>query len=311
MDESMKKVIDESLYACSVCSKKFTSYFEYQDHQLSHDGELVFSCSKCNKVFCKRDELAEHNRNHKVHCNLRNVKVLPDSLASHLQKHSDSRGCCDYNNGHTSKAAQEEYFKLRHAGIKAFACDICGKRVNCESSMDRHMAYHHSARPYRCKFCNFSSKSISILNVHTSRMHETKRCVCELCFKWFKSELSLKQHMKRMHSPKNYICDVCGKGYMNKSNLKTHIMKKHTRETLYDCSTCGRDFFTMKELKEHMRIHKGGCLSCPKCGREFFYKKHLERHMLTCAPRDKHRKIACWRLKSSASLPNSSLGSFM
>lgn len=28
----------------------FDSFFDYQDHQFTHNGQLVFCCSKCDKV---------------------------------------------------------------------------------------------------------------------------------------------------------------------------------------------------------------------------------------------------------------------
>ncbi|KAJ8965051.1 hypothetical protein NQ314_004452 [Rhamnusium bicolor] len=306
MDESMKKIIGDNVYACNICSKDFTSFFDYQDHQETHNGQFAFSCSKCDEMFSERKKLVDHDTNHKIICDICKIKVLPKSLAAHLQKHTDKHKCIKCNARHSSKAALEKHVKARHKGEKGFVCYICGKQNSCQTSMKRHIAYHSSERPFNCQFCHFSAKSINILKVHTSRKHLGQQCVCDICAKFFKSELSLKSHKKRMHNPRKHICNVCGKAFTEKFNLNNHTLKKHSKQRIYCCKMCGEEFFTVKKLKEHMHIHRQGCASCPTCGKEFFYKKYLEKHMVNCSLGVQRNSSKSCSLRSSRSLPNAS-----
>ncbi|KAK9721949.1 Zinc-finger associated domain (zf-AD) [Popillia japonica] len=274
-------IIGSNIYKCDICPKSFDAIADYHEHQNDHNGEMVFSCDKCEMIFDQRALLVEHDYKHQIACDICNMKVLPSSLRAHQLMHTDTYKCSTCNSRHTSKASLEKHIQARHTQQKGFVCHICGKQNSCQSSMNRHMAYHSSERPYKCKHCDFTAKSLNIVQVHTSRKHFAEKCVCEICAKIFKSQPSLIQHMKRIHSNKRHPCSVCGKEFIEKYNLNKH-MKKHIGQRLHECKICQKEFFTVRKLKEHMHSHKEGCVSCPKCGKEFFYKKYFSKHVLKC-----------------------------
>ncbi|KAJ8918912.1 hypothetical protein NQ315_016814 [Exocentrus adspersus] len=291
INESMNEVIENNVYTCGICFKNFKSFFEYQDHQDTHNGQLVFSCTKCDQVFSERKLLVEHDASHKVSCQVCNKMVLPKSLAAHLKKHTDLYRCLQCSLTHTSKSSLETHVKARHAGEKGPVCHICGKQSSCQSSLNRHLAYHSSARPYRCSFCDFSTKSQAVLKVHVTRKHLAKQQTCEECGKVFKSEVSLKQHVSKMHRPRKHHCHICVKTFAEKYGLKQHILRKHSKQCTYECKVCNEVFSKTRDLKEHMHSHRQGCVSCPSCGKEFFYKKYLERHMVKCVSSTARREF--------------------
>lgn len=217
--------------------------------------------------------------------------------------------CIECDLSHTSKASLEKHIKARHTGQKGLVCHICGKQSSCQSSLNRHLAYHNSKRPYLCKHCDFSTKSRSILKVHVSRKHLGTQKPCGECGKVFKSEISLKQHAMRMHSLRKHVCHICQKAFTEKHSLDKHILRKHSKQSLYECKVCDGEFHTIRQLKEHMHSHRQGNVSCPNCGKKFFYKKYLERHMIRCKPllEGERLKERQYCLKSTISLPSSSM----
>ncbi|KAF2899101.1 hypothetical protein ILUMI_07072 [Ignelater luminosus] len=285
IDDAMREIIGENVYVCEICRQEFQSFFEYFDHQEVHNGELVFKCSKCLEMFSSRQSLVEHDARHKIPCKICKLEVLPKSMSAHLLIHTDVYKCSECGMRHTSNASLEKHIKARHIGIKGFVCHVCGKQSSCQSSMNRHMAYHSTERPYKCKYCDFCAKSLNIVQVHTSRKHFAEKCVCEICAKLFKSQPSLIQHMKRIHTARKHICDICGKAFIERYNLNRHL-KKHAGQRLHECKLCHKEFFTIRKLKEHMHSHRQGCVNCPKCGKEFFYKKYYNKHVLKCTKTD-------------------------
>uniref|UniRef100_A0A6P7FXV1 Telomere zinc finger-associated protein-like isoform X2 n=1 Tax=Diabrotica virgifera virgifera TaxID=50390 RepID=A0A6P7FXV1_DIAVI len=273
---------ERCIYQCDICQKKFDIFFDYQDHQESHNGEFVFCCSKCSEVYANRTDLVEHENNHRVGCPICQKLVLPKSLEAHMKKHSDIFKCNICDSRHSSKAAMEKHMRARHEGLKGYICHVCGKQNSCQTSMNRHLASHLQNKPYTCNLCSFATKLETLLKVHISRKHSSEKCMCNICENWFKSKFSLKRHQNRMHNPKKYRCNHCGKHFREKFNLTQHVQSKHSKQRVYECKICHREFYTTQHLKNHMHTHRSGCVSCPKCRKVFAYKKYLEKHMIKC-----------------------------
>ncbi|CAH1173747.1 unnamed protein product [Phaedon cochleariae] len=288
LDETMRKQMEGNSYTCDICSKVFDSFFEYQDHQHSHNGHFVFCCSKCDQTFSSRNDLVEHERNHKVSCETCNSQVLTKSLEAHMKKHTDKHKCTECDSRHTSKASMEKHYKARHTDIKGYVCHICGKQNSCQSSMKRHIASHFSDRPHQCKSCTFSAKSKTVLKVHESRKHSNQKCVCEVCEKVFKSTLSLLQHKKRIHNPKKHQCHVCDKAFTEKYNLSQHLSRKHLKQRIHECGECNKEFATVRQLREHKFEHRKG-------------------HKVSCLPKSTHSELQKSDVKSVTSMPNTSI----
>ncbi|XP_057666167.1 zinc finger protein 77-like isoform X3 [Diorhabda carinulata] len=248
---------------------------------VDHD-ESISETREIKEVFSSRSEIVQHENNHKVSCVICRTEVLPKSLDAHMIKHTDIFKCSTCGSRHSSRAALENHFKARHAGLKGYICHMCGKQNSCQASMNRHLATHLQIRPFKCKMCNFATKSKTILSVHVSRKHSNEKCNCEICGKLFKSKFSLKQHKKRIHSPKKFVCKQCGKSFSEKFNWNQHMIKKHSKERVYECRVCHQEFFTSNNLKNHMHVHRTGCVNCFKCGKVFIYKKYLEKHLMKC-----------------------------
>ncbi|KAK4883134.1 hypothetical protein RN001_006453 [Aquatica leii] len=285
LDDTIKKIIGNNVYVCDICKKEFSFFFDYQDHQDSHNGCLEFKCNKCEEIFDTRERLVDHDSRHKVSCHLCFIEVLPKSMPAHLLIHTDIFKCTECGVRSNSNASLKKHIKARHIGVKGFVCHICGKQSSCQSSMRRHMGFHSTDRPFQCQYCDFCAKSMNIIKVHTARRHFAEKCVCDICAKIFKSQPSLLQHRKRIHSNQKHVCDICGKAFIEKYILTKH-MKRHVGQRLYECKLCNKEFFTVRTLKEHMHSHRQGCVNCPKCGKEFFYKKYYSKHVFKCTKTD-------------------------
>ncbi|GJQ69264.1 hypothetical protein Trydic_g6404 [Trypoxylus dichotomus] len=100
-------------------------------------------------VFDERKLLVQHDSKHRVTCDICNMEMLPSSLRAHLFIHTDIHKCPICDTRHTSKASLEKHVQARHTKQKGFVCHVCGKQNSCQSSMNRHMAYHSDERPYK------------------------------------------------------------------------------------------------------------------------------------------------------------------
>ena len=64
---------------------------------------------------------------------------------------------------------------LVHAGMRPFACDICGKRFTQKSTLEGHRRIHTGEKPYSCNICEFNFKPAPAANVHQLHIHQAVR----------------------------------------------------------------------------------------------------------------------------------------
>ncbi|KAG5876203.1 hypothetical protein JTB14_001946 [Gonioctena quinquepunctata] len=69
--DEMKKKLYEYIYTCSICSRSFHTFFEYQDHQHLHNGQLAFHCSNVMRFF--RIEMSWWSTRRIIKCLVKNV----------------------------------------------------------------------------------------------------------------------------------------------------------------------------------------------------------------------------------------------
>jgi hypothetical protein len=66
------------------------TFFDYQDHHSTHNGQFLFTCEKCTQVvFRNRGDLLDHESKHKISCHICSLQVLPKSMSAHLLIHTD------------------------------------------------------------------------------------------------------------------------------------------------------------------------------------------------------------------------------
>ncbi len=89
----------------------------------------------------------------------------------------------------------------KHAKVRAFECDTCGKRFQTRLNLVRHQTLVHEGRPYMCTHCE----------------------------RTFKTQEKLQKHLDTVHSPgvTPLACPLCGGCYGKRSTLSRHVTSVH------------------------------------------------------------------------------------
>ncbi|KAJ8944086.1 hypothetical protein NQ318_019424 [Aromia moschata] len=87
----------------------------------------------------------------------------------------------------------------RHAGLKPFACNECGRKFSLRNSLNRHKMIHSGVKPYKC----------------------------EVCEKRFSQSGILARHMRIHSGEKPYPCPACPKEFAYKHHLQGHVRSHH------------------------------------------------------------------------------------
>lgn len=83
-----------------------------------------------------------------------------------------------------------------HTNEKPLKCDICLKRFNDRSSMNKHVrTMHVDFKPHKCSVCDKNFASTSHLSEHMVKHTNQRRFQCEKCNKKFAFRSSLNKHM--------------------------------------------------------------------------------------------------------------------
>ncbi|XP_072021352.1 uncharacterized protein [Amphiura filiformis] len=189
---------------CEKCSKKFSSKYYLNQHELTHKGELPFSCDLCDKRFLCKGTLETHvillhtdERPHK--CDICGAafklkKILMRHISTHTKEAPYKCPNCDKC---FSRRGSLNRHELIHTGEKPFKCELCDKCFTQKSTLTLHMMGHNNERPYQCSKCDKSFRKKSHLTRHDSVHTGKKRYYeCKVCKKCFAEKYCLVEHEK-------------------------------------------------------------------------------------------------------------------
>ncbi|KPU79903.1 uncharacterized protein Dana_GF18167, isoform B [Drosophila ananassae] len=122
--------------------------------------------------------------------------------------------------------------RLRHLGVKNFACEICNKRFVTKHLLTLHERVRHlGERPYPCGYCQLCFFTSSARNCHERLQHiRDKRYQCDECGKQFNTPTFLKRHLFAHTGQKPHSCETCSVSFSRTEYLKNHLRsKKHQK----------------------------------------------------------------------------------
>ena len=219
---------------CTQCSKKMSSFKEYQEHvNEQHYGVWKYRCGfdNCGEIFDSAIECRSHTSS------IHHKKIV---VSTGLPK------------------------KVRDTSKKV--CEICGalvtttyiKRHVCKSKQKE----RQQAKTYPCTKCKqvFPSESERVKhkrNIDTP-CHKYFMTFCQLCGKSIALGARM-NHMISFHTKpedKPFKCTTCGKGFNQRNHLKDHI-NIHTGEKPYKCLYCPSAFASKGTHAMHQKGHLG------------------------------------------------------
>ena len=97
---------------------------------------------------------------------------------------------------------------IKYTAEKNYVCNVYGKRLKRQNSLNRHLRLHSGTKNYGCGVCDAIYYTASALRNHKLNRH--------------------------MEVEETSLCTFCGKGFTNMAKRELHIIL-HTGEKRYKC----------------------------------------------------------------------------
>ncbi|XP_055633012.1 zinc finger protein 492-like isoform X2 [Toxorhynchites rutilus septentrionalis] len=258
-------------FICHHCPKKFSTLFNLERHEKSHESELP------------EDQLPQKKRNLCYVC--QKEHETKEELHEHLCIHADmlpyTCGECEKPVRVISVRLLNKHYQLHQemeTGI--IKCMYCPARFHSLSGCRQHERGHIEGQHIKEAEARaeFESKK---LNVKVIIVDGLKRYECDYCKKSYSLLATLRRHTNSHTMEKIYVCKTCGKTFNKASSLTLHE-KVHSDFKPYKCETCGKGFKETIRLIEHRRIHTGEKPFQCHCGMAFRKKHILKEHKQAC-----------------------------
>ena len=232
------------------------------------DDQVNNICHFCSKKFISQKAFNVHMKTHLM-------KYLPNDGKDFVC----AQNGCDFRSGdqHVFVRHTNEHKKPKRENIdnklvsEPRVCDLCGKQLSSEHSLQR----------------------------HNQSFHVTKAFVCRLenCDKRFSTEVAFKRHQYECHlMEKRFVCDHPGCQYRTgmADRLKRHRLN-HLDNKPIACtvSGCAKRFVDNNFLRVHLESHKTERIfSCPQegCHRTYTSQLYVNNHVNKV---HREKRIAC------------------
>ncbi|XP_070143658.1 transcription factor Ouib isoform X2 [Drosophila kikkawai] len=129
--------------------------------------------------------------------------------------------------GHSFKNSTNlKMHKLRHSGLKDFACTSCDQQFVNPYLLKVHIRVRHlGERPFACRFCERKFFTSGARTYHQRTQHIRDGSYrCDLCSNVFNTKSDLNSHKYSHRKP--FQCEVCNVSFSRRCNLKHHYASK-------------------------------------------------------------------------------------
>lgn len=191
----------------------------------------------------------------------------------------------------SSKADLDKHMLVHNAGMKPYACPVCGWRFHLLHNMKRHLVTHEESgdievgtadelleaveatatkQPTMISPNNQGSISANVDGMispisATSSLDQSEQSgvsvnsaghmKCNICNKWFTEAVALTRHMEVHSADRPFSCPICGWRFKQMHNMKRHMLT-HSGAKPYSCDFCDKSYTDNYSLKQHVaKVH--------------------------------------------------------
>ncbi|KAK7493787.1 hypothetical protein BaRGS_00014928 [Batillaria attramentaria] len=218
---------------CHICGKHFKYPNALKEHMKAHAGIRGLVCELCGKSFVRISALCTHRK--LSHGHGKQTKGS-DQDQSHKVKEKwpqkprpklDKLQCRECKTTLADIKTWRTHME-EHKLSRTIFCEICGKGVKTQSSLQKHKQQHQAKR-FQCDVCSKPFTYKCNMQKHKETHNEDRPFVCEFCQKAFKSENAVNRHKALHIEDRQFKCHICGKGYTRGNNLERHVQTMHPR----------------------------------------------------------------------------------
>jgi KRAB domain-containing zinc finger protein len=221
---------NEIQYICDICQEIFDKYKNYKSHKSAHKLPKEYRCTyeNCDKVYSRSNGLAEHVQNYHINpifnCAYENCDrkfKTEKELTDHIDyKHLKTKKfTCSYENCTAAFPLNKtllRHVKLVHQNVKNFTCNICNKKFQTLSHLQRHVNTHNDEYNFPCNTCDGKFKTNYELIAHVNRIHK-----CFICETFLETKNDLLIHLNEIHK------QDCLKIQKKKEHEISKLLDKH------------------------------------------------------------------------------------
>ena len=188
-----------------------------------------------------------------------------------------------------TKKELENHVIVHNAGMKPYACPVCGLRFHLLHNMKRHLVTHEESGDIEVGTADglleaVEATATKVPNNNSGGVttNASGHMKCNMCNKWFSEQSALKKHMEIHSAKRPYACPLCGWRFKQMHNMKRHLLT-HSGAKPYSCDFCDKSYTDNYSLKQHVaKIHPDIASSLP--------------HMMI-TPRNKNKPMAAPQAK--------------
>jgi len=189
-----------------------------------------------------------------------------------------------------TKSDLEKHMLVHNAGMKPFACPVCGWRFHLLHNMKRHLVTHEESGDIEVgtadelleaveatatKQPSLTATGLGNISANvdgmispisaTSSLEQPEQAgvsvnssghmKCNLCNKWFTEAVALSRHMEVHSADRPFSCPICGWRFKQMHNMKRHMLT-HSGAKPYSCDFCDKSYTDNYSLKQHVaKVH--------------------------------------------------------
>lgn len=172
MAASRMKVSKLMMHECQLCSLKFETVKQLEEHSVSHSIDLTEDDSTSRKSKSTKQKNDKKHRSHdKNHGGVKIRFKIPMRPSKHSHSSSSHRHS---SSQHGSKSnSKVEHSKTERTSRHDYKCPICEHRFQSQGALSVHVKWHDIKKvQYKCPGCSLVFIKKDYMNEHIRHSHE-------------------------------------------------------------------------------------------------------------------------------------------